>query len=193
MDKDGTKDEYKGSFALRLSFIGSLGGFLFGYDTGIISGAQLYFYETWPDITTSQIEWVVSIALFAAFVGSLIAGPLSDRYGRKPVILGADVMFVGGTLVIALATSIVHLLIGRLVVGLAIGISSMVVPVYLSEIAPIKIRGKVVAIFVSVICCSQVLASLLAFTLKGQWRIMIVIGAFPAVLQLLLMLKMPET
>ena len=72
-----------------------------------------------------------------AFIGSLIAGPLSYKFGRKPVIIAADIMFILGTLIIACAMTISDLLVGRFVVGGAIGISSSVIPVYLSEIAPI--------------------------------------------------------
>ena len=110
---------------------------MFGYDTGIISGAQLYFILSWPEITMAQIESVVAIALLGAFMGSIGAGPFSDHFGRKPVIIAADMLFVLGTFILSCAMTISDLLIGRFVVGAAIGISSSVLPVYLSEIAPI--------------------------------------------------------
>ena len=130
--------------------MGSIGGFLFGYDTGIIAGAQLYFKDAWPEITTVERELVVSLALLGAFVGSLVAGPLSDWIGRKPVILASDVLFIVGSIVMATAETIPTLMAGRLIVGLAIGVASMIVPVYLSEISPVSVRGQIVAIF---ICC----------------------------------------
>ena len=97
---------------------------------------------------------VVSIALFGAFIGSLIAGPLSNKFGRKPIIITTCMMYVFGTLVIALATQINHLLIGRVIVGFSIGVSSMVVPVYLSEVAPVKIRGRLIANYIAAMCIS---------------------------------------
>ena len=120
-----------------LTIVGSIGGFLFGYDTGIISGAQLYLKDTWPEITTIERELVVSLALLGAFVGALIAGPLSDALGRKPVIIASDVLFAVGSLVMTFAEEIFILMIGRIIVGLGVGVASMIVPLYLSECCPV--------------------------------------------------------
>ena len=79
----------------------------------------------------------MSLALLGAFFGALIAGPCSDAFGRKPVIIASDIIFTIGSLVMATAETIPILIIGRLIVGLAVGVASMIVPVYLSEIAPI--------------------------------------------------------
>jgi MFS family permease len=144
---DPRNTPYNRGFIVFVSIVGSIGGFLFGYDTGIIAGAQLYFKDTWPEITTVERELIVSLALLGAFFGSLIAGPFSDSFGRKPVILASDVLFTIGSLVMATAETIPILILGRLIVGLAVGVASMVVPVYLSEVAPIKIRGTVVTCF----------------------------------------------
>jgi MFS family permease len=81
---------------VKLVCIASIGGLLFGYDTGIVAGAQMYFHESFPEITDSQIELIVSLTGAGACVGSLLAGPVSDRVGRKSVILGADVLFATG-------------------------------------------------------------------------------------------------
>ena len=80
---DETKEAtYNLCFMIRLVSIAALGGFLFGYDTGVIAGAQLYFSDDWPDITDSQIALIVSIALIGAAIGSLFSGSISDRIGR---------------------------------------------------------------------------------------------------------------
>ena len=140
--------EYNLCFVVLLTSVGSIGGFLFGYDTGIIAGAQLYFKDTWPDITTVERELTVSVALLGAFAGSLIAGPVSDAIGRKLTIIWSDVLFIVGSILMALAWTIPVLMVGRVLVGLAVGVASMIVPVYLSEVAPVQIRGAVVACFV---------------------------------------------
>ena len=139
---------YNKYFMARLTLVGSIGGFLFGYVSGIIAGAQLYLKYDFPDIKTFELELVVSLALLGAFIGALIAGPTSDFIGRKPVIIFGDILFTIGALMMAFAVDLVRLMIGRFVVGLGIGIASMILPVYLSEVAPVSIRGMVVAWFV---------------------------------------------
>lgn len=95
--------KYKKAFILVVTFAGSLGGFLNGYDTGIISGAQLYFKDTWPDITTIKKELIVSLALLGAFFGALMAGPTSMKIGLKSTIILSDVLFIVGSLMMSLA------------------------------------------------------------------------------------------
>ncbi len=133
---------------MLLTFVGSFGGFLFGYDTGIIAGAQLYLKDTWPEITVIERSLVVSLALLGAFFGSLLAGPLSDGFGRKIIIIFSDLLFVAGSIIMAFSTTIIMLMVGRFVVGLGVGIASMIIPVYLSEVSPISTRGAVVACFI---------------------------------------------
>ena len=131
-----------------MTIVGSISGFLFGYDTGIIGGAQLYFHDTWSDISTVEREFIVSLALFGAFIGALVAGPASDWLGRKPIIITSSILFSLGSLLMTLAPSRYALMFGRIIVGLAVGVSSMIIPVYLSEVSPLQVRGSVVAVFV---------------------------------------------
>lgn len=102
-------------------------------------------------MTLLEREFVVSLALFGAFLGSLIAGPISDKFGRKLVIIFSDILFTVGSLVMAFTDSIKILMFGRIIVGLGIGIASMIVPIYLSEISPVSTRGSIVATFVMAI------------------------------------------
>jgi len=88
---------------------------------------------------------IVSLALLGAAIGSLFAGTVSDKYGRRKVIMGSDVCFTIGALMQAFSSSIAQLMIGRVIVGLGVGIASMIVPVYVSEVSPTAIRGKLVA------------------------------------------------
>ena len=94
---------------------------------------------------------VVSIAMVGAAVGALFSGVISDRIGRKPVIMLADVFFTIGSILMAFAPSVAFLCLGRVVIGLGVGIASQGVTLYLSEMAPIEIRGKLVALNVLVI------------------------------------------
>ena len=128
-----------------------IGGFLFGYDTGIISGAQLFFKDDFPDITVKDRELIVSLTMVGAAVGSLLSGTLSDNLGRKPVILLADFYFTIGAAMMALASSIVWLMVGRLLIGFGVGFAAQIVPLYIAEITPAEIRGKLVAMNVVMI------------------------------------------
>ena len=123
----------------------AIGGFLFGYDTSAIAGAQLYFNDTWPDITTQQTAMIVSFALIGAAIGSLFSGYVSDKIGRKKVILFADFTFTLGAVMMAVAQQIWVLMVGRVIVGIGVGVAAQIVPLYLSEMAPTEIRGKMIA------------------------------------------------
>jgi SP family myo-inositol transporter-like MFS transporter 13 len=108
----------------------------------------LYFKDDWSDITTLQRELIVSLALLGAFFGALIAGPLSDKFGRRPILILADLLFALGAAIMAFAENIPTVMAGRVILGLAIGTSSMVEPVYLSEVSPVKVRGMIVAVYI---------------------------------------------
>ena len=128
-----------------------IGGFLFGYDTGVISGAQLFFKDDFPNITDKDRELIVSLTMIGAAFGSLVSGSLSDNLGRKPVILLADFYFTIGAAMMALAGNIVWLMAGRLLIGFGVGFAAQIVPLYISEITPAEIRGKLVAMNVVMI------------------------------------------
>jgi len=131
--------------------IAAIGGFLFGYDTGVIAGAQLYFVDDWPEIQESQLALIVSIALIGAAIGALFSGNISDKIGRKKVIIFADILFTAGSVIMAFAPTIAVLMVGRLIIGFGVGIASQIVPLYLSEVAPVEIRGKLVALNIATI------------------------------------------
>lgn len=135
----------------------------------------------------------MSVALLGALVGSLLAGSLSDWIGRKPVIIISDFVFILGSLQMALADSIAVLMVGRIIIGLAVGVASMVVPVYLSEISPIKVRGKIVSTFNVAVTMGQLMSSFVALGCGRSWRLMLGLGAVPAFIQLVLMFFMPES
>jgi SP family myo-inositol transporter-like MFS transporter 13 len=130
---------------------------LLGYDTGVISGAILFLKSDFH-LTSVEQELVISVALagtthyrvsnnfVGAIIGSFVGGPLSDRFGRKPIILVASFLFALGSAILAVSFHIAMLLIGRFVVGTGIGVAANIVPIYVAEIAPADARGSLVTI-----------------------------------------------
>jgi len=174
--------------------LSALGGLLFGYDTGVISGALLFIRE---DFTLSPFlqGFVVSSLLVGAMVGALGCGPLSDRFGRRPVVVLAAVIFALGAIGAALAPSATFLVAARIVLGLAVGLASVIVPLYIAEMSPPDIRGLLVALNQLMITVGILVSYLVnfAFTSSGNWRAMLGLAVVPSVVLLLGMLFMPES
>ncbi|KAI8342427.1 general substrate transporter [Chlamydoabsidia padenii] len=182
-------------FVYVLVFCVCVGGFLFGYDTGVISGAltpiQLEF-----QLSTVNKELVVGATTFGAIFGGFFAGLFSDKFGRKLLIIFSSLVFIAGALLLALAPNFACLLVGRLVVGLGVGVASMIVPVFVSEIAPKNIRGRLTTLNTLVITFGQVIAYVIniAFANVDQgWRYMFGIAGIPALFQLVVMPFLPES
>src|SRR5699024_5693357 len=122
-------------------FLGALGGLLYGYDMGVISGALLFIKNDIP-LTSFTEGLVVSSMLIGAIFGSGFGGPLSDKFGRRRLVFMISILFIIGALTLASAPNMVTLVVGRLIIGLAVGGSTAIVPVYLSEMAPTESRGS---------------------------------------------------
>ena len=168
------------SFQL-LATIAALGGLLFGYDTGVISGALLFIREAFH-LSTAMQGVVASIALAGATAGAAMAGWAADRFGRRITLIVTAATFVLGSLISAVAPDTTMLLIGRIVVGLAIGVASMVTPLYLAELAPAAKRGAVVSLNQLFITIGILVSYLIGFALSyftGGWRWMLGLGALP--------------
>lgn len=131
--------------------------------------------------------------MIGATLGSLVSGTFSDRYGRKPIILVSAVLYTVGAIIMALTPSISVLMIGRFVVGLGIGASSQIVPLYLSEVAPIKVRGQMVALNTLAITFGQFLAAITSFLLRPHWRWMLGVIAILSAAYFFGMICMPES
>jgi MFS transporter, SP family, galactose:H+ symporter len=175
--------------------VAALGGLLFGYDTGVISGALLFIRQVMSLSTTAQ-GVVVAIALFGAAIGAAFAGQLSDRLGRRRVILGAGLLFIAGAIVSAVAQTVLVLLIGRLLVGLAIGVASMLTPLYLAEISAASDRGAIVSLNQLCITLGILVSYLVGFALAHAaegWRWMLALGALPGAVLAIGMLALPES
>ncbi|MGW4631573.1 sugar porter family MFS transporter [Nocardia sp. NPDC004415] len=172
----------------------NLATFLIGYATGIISGALLYIRGD-LDLDDGQQGLVTSILLLGAMVSASVTGGLADRFGRKLVLGGAGVLFAVGFIVSALATDFTVLLLGRLIMGLGVGIASALVPTYLSEISPAQIRGRMLTLNQLLQTVGMLVAYLvnLAFSGSGDWRAMFWVGAIPAVVLAVIVVRLPET
>ncbi len=169
-----------------IAAVASLGGLLSGFDTGVISGALLYINETWQTSSWEQ-GWIVSAAIVGAVAGAAMNGSLSDIYGRKKIIVATGVIFAIGSLMCAYAASPMWLIISRMVIGLAVGMVNFVVPLYLSEIAPQKIRGMLVSTFQLAITAGilfSYLVNRIFANAEYSWRWMLGAGLVPAVVLL---------
>jgi MFS transporter, SP family, galactose:H+ symporter len=180
-------------FVLLVASVAALGGLLFGYDTGVISGAILFISKDFSLDTRLQ-EFTISVVLIGAIVGSAIAGSIADRFGRRTTLLAAGVIFAIGALVSAFAPAIGVLLGARLVVGFAIGLCSVVAPLYISEVAPADVRGGLVSLYQFAITIGIFAAFLIDYALAsaGAWRWMLGLAVIPS-LALMGVAALPES
>ncbi|WP_304168708.1 sugar porter family MFS transporter, partial [Lonsdalea britannica] len=164
-------------------FLAALAGLLFGLDIGVIAGALPFITQTFQ-MTSHQQEWVVSSMMFGAAIGAIGSGWLSSHLGRKTSLMIASVLFVVGSLSSALAPNVDVLIISRVILGLAVGVASYTAPLYLSEIAPEKIRGSMISMYQLMITIGILGAYLsdTAFSYTGSWRWMLGVITLPAVL-----------
>ncbi|KAG4146316.1 hypothetical protein ERO13_D05G149600v2 [Gossypium hirsutum] len=189
---------WRNPYVLRLAFSAGIGGLLFGYDTGVISGALLYIRDDFKSVDRKTVlqESIVSMAVAGAIIGAAVGGWMNDRFGRRRVLLIADFLFFVGAVIMASAPGAALLIVGRIFVGLGVGMASMTSPLYISEASPAKIRGALVSTNGFLITGGQFLSYLinLAFTkAPGTWRWMVGVAGFPALLQFILMLLLPES
>lgn len=173
---------------------GALGGLLFGYDLGVVAGALLFIKPEFG-LDPVQVGFVTSSLLLGAMIGALGCGGLSERFGRRRVVLGAGVLFAAGALVAALAPMLVVLLAGRLIMGLAIGALSVSVPVYLSEITPPASRGALSGLNQLMISTGILVAYLVDLALGSAhaWRWMFGLALVPAAALLAGLAFQPES
>src|SRR5262245_8701421 len=134
------------AFVYTAAGFAALGGLLFGYDTGVISGAELFLKKDFA-VSTFALEVIVSGVLAGAAVGSFVGGKLADVYGRRRLLFVTALIFAVGALLCGAALSVTMLIVGRIIVGLGIGLASGTVPVYISEVSPAEDRGWQVSLF----------------------------------------------
>ncbi|EGQ0356645.1 sugar porter family MFS transporter [Staphylococcus pseudintermedius] len=175
-------------------FIGALGGLLYGYDMGVISGALLYLKDDIP-LNAYTEGLIVSSMLVGAIVGAGLSGPLSEKLGRRRLVFMISIVFIIGALILALAPTMEILVLGRVIIGLAVGGSTAIVPVYLSELAPTDARGSLSSLNQLMITIG-ILASYLvnyAFAPIEGWRWMLGLAVVPSVILMIGVIFMPES
>jgi SP family galactose:H+ symporter-like MFS transporter len=172
----------------------ALGGLLFGYDTGVISGALIFIEKTFA-LSTFHEELVVSVVLVGACIGALSGGRFADRFGRRRMLIFTAVTFIAGALICAMSTDVIMLIVGRAIVGLGIGFASSTVPLYISEVSPASARGWQVSLFQFAITVGILAAYLVdyAFAGSGSWRWMLGLAVVPGLALGLGMLVLPES
>lgn len=185
--------------SLRLFFcslIAAFAGFLFGFDTVVISGAETTIQKLW-DLSPQLHGLAIGSALWGTVLGSLIGGAPTDRYGRKATLIGVGVLFVVSGVWCGFAGDVYQLMIARFIGGVGIGVSTVAAPLYIAEISPPESRGRLTALFQFNIVLGIVIAyasnAALANLGEDAWRWMLGVAAIPSAIYTLLALFIPES
>ncbi|WP_405574502.1 sugar porter family MFS transporter [Winogradskyella sp. Asnod2-B02-A] len=196
----------KGVFLLLIAAVSALGGLLFGYDTGVINGAQFYLTEYF-DLSDGLKGWVVGSALLGCFVGAVVAGPLSIKIGRKWSLIISAIFFTvsayGSGLPELFPQTVSMLVVFRIIGGLGIGVASMNAPMYIAEIAPSNIRGRMVTYYQLAIVIGFFVVFLATYFIGNDlseaeniqfgWRRMFWSELIPSILFLVLLFIVPKS
>ena len=181
-------------------FFGSFGGILFGYDIGVMTGALPFLEKDWNLTNALIVGCITSAVMFGAIFGGAVAGQLSDRFGRRKMILVSAVVFAVFAILSMVAPNngSIYLIIVRTLLGLAVGAASALVPAYMSEMAPANARGSLSGLNQTMIVSGMLLSYIMDFLLKGLpqswgWRIMLGLAAVPALILLGGVLRLPES
>src|SRR3954463_6519703 len=186
---------HRNSYVRRAAVLAGIGGLLFGYDTGVIGGALPLIANDFDWDTPFRKGVITSALLLGAALGAFLAGRLSDRLGRKRLILLTAATFVVGIAGASLAPDAVTLVAFRVIIGLGVGSASVVVPLYIGEIAPPDVRGALVSMNQLAITVGILSSQLIAYflTTTGQWRTMVALALIPSLVLGLGMLRQPES
>ncbi|RZK58571.1 MAG: MFS transporter, partial [Hymenobacter sp.] len=183
-------------YVYLIAAVAALGGLLFGFDTAIINGALVFLKKDFG-LSDAQTELAASSILFGAVAGAAIAGWLTDRYGRRRLLFGAALLFTLSAIAAALPRTLTEFVVARLAGGIAIGVASLLVPLYIAEIAPARIRGKLVTLNQLAIVSGILMAYVASYYLAGlglaSWRWMFAAAAVPSLLFMVTLLLVPES
>lgn len=184
----------KQGYATIIAVAAAVGGLLFGYDTSVISGAILFVRGQFR-LTSVETELAVSIVLAGAALGAASAGYLGGRFGRKRILVFNAILFGSFALITGMAFDLPSFLGARFFVGVAVGVSSMITPLYIAELSPPKIRGALVTLNGVAIVTGAAVAFYLdyVFAGSGNWRAMFISAVLPSVILLLALLFLPES
>jgi sugar porter (SP) family MFS transporter len=190
------KQSYNSSYVLGISFISALGGYLFGFDFAVISGALPFLQQQfgldayWEGFATGSLA-------IGAIIGCLVAGKVADKYGRRSGLLVASTIFGISSLAMALAPDRDLFIAFRLVAGIGVGMASMLSPMYIAEVSPAHLRGRMVAINQLTVVTGILVTNLVNYTLRNDgpdaWRWMFGLGVIPSVLFFVGALWLPES
>lgn len=182
------------TYSLFVSCVAAIGGILFGYNTSVISGVLLFVSQEFH-LTTLQQEVIVSTLLIGALIGAFFGGFIADYFGRKKTLFLTLVLFLVGVFTLTDASGFNSLLIGRFISGLAIGIVSMAVPLYIAEMSPPENRGALVSLNQLCITIGILIAYIVtyAYAPQAQWRYMFGFAFIPIVIQFIGLFFIPET
>jgi hypothetical protein len=180
-----------------LTALAATGGFLFGYDTGVISGATPSIARAF-ELTIEETEVVVSCTVLAAFVASLFGGSLNTNFGRRFTILVASAIFTIGATIMGCAWSYSSLVAGRIILGIAIGLASLTTPIYIAEVATPSMRGTLVTINGLLVCFGQFTAGMVdgifdQIDPDSGWRYMLGLAGLPSAIMFVGFLFLPES
>ncbi len=183
-------------YAYFISFVAAVGGLLFGYDTGVISGAIPFIIEHFS-LNSHQAGFAVSNLMIACTVGAIISGLLTDRFGRKKILILAAILFVISAVMSAFPQTFVQLVVARFIGGIAVGVASVISPMYIAEISPAHIRGRLVALNQLAIVTGILMAGVSNWLLvdigPNNWRWMFAVEAFPAGLFMIALFFIPDS
>jgi SP family arabinose:H+ symporter-like MFS transporter len=184
------------SYVILISIVAALGGLLFGFDTAVISGT-INFIQPYFGLSEAGLGWTVSSLLFGCIAGVILAGRAGDHYGRKKVLMAAALLFFISAVGSASAHSLFFFVTARVVGGIAVGVASILSPMYIAELAPAKYRGALVSLNQLAIVTGILVAFfsnyLLADTGENNWRWMLLVMAAPAVLLFFSLFLVPES
>jgi len=183
-------------YVILISIVGALGGLLFGFDTAVISGT-LNFIQPYFGLNEAGLGWTVSSLLFGCIAGVFVAGKAGDRYGRKKILMSAAILFFISSIGSASSHALFIFIVARILGGLAVGVASILSPMYIAEISPAKYRGRLVSLNQLAIVIGILVAFftnyLLVDTGEDNWRWMLMVMTVPSLLLFFSLFLVPES
>lgn len=198
----GARDRGRKGYVYLISLVAAVGGLLFGFDIAVIAGA-IPFIKRYFELSASQLGWAVSAVALGCMLGASLAGFISDKIGRKKVLVAAAVLFILSSVLTAVPTVLFAFVFARFLSGFAIGLASPVSPVYIAEVAPADIRGRLVTLNQLAITFGMLTAYAIGWLFAGlgsagwrdanAWRWMFASGVLPSVVFLIALFFVPES
>jgi MFS transporter, SP family, arabinose:H+ symporter len=189
-----TENDSRSRYVLLVAAVAAIGGFLFGYDLAVVSGAIIFLQKQFS-LNTYQVGFAIGSAQIGCIFAPFFAGPLSDRWGRKKVLMAAALLFVAASVGTALPRNMTEFNLFRIVAGVAIGLASVVSPMYIAEVSPAAIRGRLVSMnqFAIVIGAMSSFGVSYLFSFSGNWRLMFACAGIPSLVLMLGLFFIPES